>query len=270
MFAVLEIEEYQKGLIKRLQRFFESDEPVMSYCTVKGAVPFITIRMKAKRSGINWREVRNVAGVCSQRLLLSGDIEIREGHGVVRFKPTVYRAIPLFNSMVNVMSDLDRIGDLNVTVLDRAGALCDRIDSLLDCARNVTVLTDNIAAYQTASKRVMDNLGAALVIYDYDRPEIADNVVFADKYDDRLEKCKVVFCPEGAECARNVIGAEEIEADEYVCQQKPDFVELFDFVAALYEYNGFKRAAEYGFGRLIFNGYEIKPEEVGEMIRQAK
>lgn len=267
MFAVLEIEEYKRGIIKRLKRLFESDDVLMNYRTVKGCVPFITIKIKKKPSGINWDEVRNAAGVCAQRLLLSKSVEIPKGYGLVRFEPDAYKNIPLFNSMMQVLKSVEKKNNLNVTVLDKEGVLCERIDSLLDHVRHITVLTDSISDYRTASQRVMDSCGAAIVINDYDYPEVTDSIVFADKYDERSKRCKVVFCPDSKN--ENTIGGDCIEAEYYVLEQKPECVDTLDFVAALYEFNGFRRANEYAFRRFVFQGQEITPEDLKKMIGEA-
>ena len=264
MFAVLETEKYKKGLVGYFKRLFDNGEPVMSYRTVKGAVPFIILKMKETSRGVDWGEVCNSTGVCAQRLLLSKDITIPKGLGVCRFKPTIYRCIPIFNNMVETIRLMNtKKKDINVTVLDKSGALSEKIDELLDYVRHITVLTDCTGEYKTASKRAMNNYGAAIVINDYETEEISDSIVFADKYDiNRMRNCKAVFCAENEAVFQNVIYGMDIEPDADVAEMKPQQIETYDFVAALYEFNNFKRAGNYAFKKMILDNAELTPDEL--------
>lgn len=269
MFAVLEIEEYKKGFIRRLQRMFEKDDVTLKYCTVQSAVPFIEVKAAEGKDGVNWNEVKNAAGVCAERMILPVETEVPDGYGVKRFAPTIYKCIPLFNSMVELMKTLDLTrNDLNITVLDKNGALCERIDELIRFARHVTVMTNSVSEYREASKRAMENYGAAVVINDYDHQIINDSVVYADEYDDRLSDCSVVFCADDNCENKNVVTGSGIIADGYILDKKPKDIETFDFVAALYELNNYRRAEEYLYAGMKLSGSEVSNEEIGAMIEK--
>ncbi|MBQ7653755.1 MAG: hypothetical protein IJS17_01635, partial [Clostridia bacterium] len=186
------------------------------------------------------------------------------------FKPSIYRILPLFNSFMQVIRTFEKRNNaLNVTVLDSAGILSGKIDSLLDFARHITVLTDNIHDYKTASQRVMDSCGAAIVINDYDYPEVSDSVVFCDEYDDRLKNCPVVFCADENAASEKIINGYELEAEDFVLEKKPESIDLFDFAAALYELNDLKRAGEFAFSKLKIADKEVSIEEMKKMIKNA-
>ena len=263
MFAVLEVEKYEKGLIKYIQRKFDKSKTTLTYCAVKGASPYVKINIKEKSDGIDWAEVRNCAGVCAERLLLSNKIDIPVGFGIQRYYPKLYPSVLMFNNMLEMLGSIRKRNNLSVAVYDKHGALTRQIDKLFDYERHITVLTDNIPDYKIASQRVMDNCGAAIIINDYNSKENKCDIAFADRYDrEIMNRYKLVFCPEKLNGYANLIYGTDVSVAGSFLSNKPESIDTFIFLCALYELNSFKEAEKFSYSKLYFCSQEIENKKL--------
>ena len=263
MFAVLEVENYEKGLIKYIQRKFDKSKTTLTYCAVKGASPYVKINIKEKSDGIDWSEVKYCAGVCAERLLLSEKIDIPVGYGVYRYSPKLYPSVLMFNNMLNLLERIEKRKNLSIAVYDKYGALTRKIDKLFDYARHITVLTDNIPDYKIASQRIMDNCGAAIIINNYNSKENRCDIAFADRYDrEIMNRYKLVFCPQKLNGYANLIYGTDVCATGGFLSNKPESIDSFVFLCALYELNSFRQAEEFSYSKLYFCSQEIENEKL--------
>lgn len=270
MFAVVKIDEYEKGISGWLKRRFEKDKSAMSYCSVNGAAPFVIINVSETKKGIDWNEIRNCAGVCAPRLLLDERIDIPVGYGIGRFKPKLYPNVLMFNNMVDVIRRMKiQNNDISLTVLDKYASLNNCIDFVFEHVRYVTVLTDKSSDYYEASKRVMENYGAAMIINSYNTQIEKSDIIFADKYDyDRFKDYKIVFCHERVNSYTNLIYGFDMAIPGYIMKNKPSGISSFNFICALYELNNLQNVTDLSFSHLAFCSQEIDEDELAKALNK--
>lgn len=268
MFAVLQVEKYEKGLLNRFQNLFDRNKVKLNYYSVKGAAPFFVMKVKEGKNGVDWEKVSIKAGGCAESILVSKNIQIPVSCGLSRFEPKLLQNVLLFNNMLEILKRLNN-NNISVTVLDKEAGLVKNIDRLFDYARHITVLTDDFPRYKVASQRIMDSCGGAIVLKEYDSDFEKSDIVFSDQYNEKkLKNCGIVFCPDNESLDEKIISGYDAEFPEHTLKNKPDGIDSFVFVSALYELNSLKGLDDLMFSKLIKCNEKIEKSEVVAIIEQ--
>ena len=263
MFAVLDIDKYEGGFLKAVSRFFVKKDAEITHREVQGGKSFFEIKVYETSSGVDWEEVKWCAGVCADRLLVPQGVEIPYSSGVYKFVPKKLPLVMIFNNAVEIISKVSTDKNFSVAVFDKIGALASKVDVLLNFARHLTVYTDDATLYSSATQRIMDNFGAAVIVLPYESECDESNIIIADRYNEnRMSNAPIVFCAEKLSCYSNLIFGNNMTLCGQYMKSKPPKIDAFDFVSALYEMNSFDEIGDLMFSQLYIGGEECSSEKV--------
>jgi len=239
MFAVLELYEVGNSFRERVKRRFRKPDISIDRPSIYDGMHYYAIKAPVIDGEIDWQGIREAAGGCRSRMLIPENLRLPDDAGLVRFRPTVFQRIILFNTAVSLLS-LCEIppGDTIVSVVDYNMLDTKRLYSLLPYASIVKVITSQskLEAYENFADKLYKETGARITVTDNIESALNSNLVLsAEEYEDEaLRRCRVLsFYP-----LENTPKALCIGCVELTYGVKLPFYEgipMIDFLGALYE-----------------------------------
>ena len=145
-------------------------------------VPLRHITYLSRSGAVNWFRLSKLIGAQRNHLLCGDDILLPADMGFRRFDNKAFKIQLASNLGVFVLSKLkNKVSDISVGIYDLRGDCTRLIAEIVRYTDNLTVVTDNLDAYNAAAAAVSEDIGAVV--------QVTDNRA-------RLMDCAMLIAPE--------------------------------------------------------------------------
>lgn len=208
-----------------------------------GAVSFYRLTAQSVNGEVPWRAVSEKAGKLRAFLLLPKGVSPEKASGVREFLPKTLPQVLLLNAAVDVLKKQQLPApETQITVVDEAAVLAERIDLLAPFAGTLRVLTAKPERYAFAQRRLMEGFGLSLCVCAAEAP-LPENGVLLTRSAARAPRLfrGLIFSFD----RRRFLFAETFAAADVTLPPKfealrPPGIDKLQFAAALYERCGIK------------------------------
>lgn len=260
MFTCIEILPESHGFFIRLQEKIKPPEPVKEYVQVKGATPFL--KLKVKENHTDWRKISLLLTGGERKVFCSSDVKFPDNIGLTLCVPEALR----LNMMLNVFLDLaEKAGkprEISLSVYDKDGAVVSRISELVPFVRNISVYTEKIREYFYLSSKIMKDCGMSIKINEYSSHAFPEKIIIADKHSKDMKNAELIFLSDGSVISYNTVTGEGIFLEDDLKNLKGEELDDLTFASALYEYNNARFFVDREFLHLNLAGREIDKESI--------
>ena len=264
MFTCVEILPESRGFFVRLQEKIKPPEPVKEYVQVRGATPFL--RLKVKENHIDWRKISMILTTDERKILFSSDVKIPDNIGISRCEPQSLGLNMMVNTFLNLAEKAGKPREISVSVYDKDGAVTSRISELVPFVRNISVYTEKIREYFYLSSKIMKDSGMSIKINEYSSHAFPEKIIIADKYSKDMKSADLIFLSDSSVISYNTVTGEGIYLEDELKSLKSDDTDELIFASALYEYNNARFLGGSDFSHLNLAGREIREESILERL----
>ena len=257
MFVILNIVNSGKKKIRKGQ----SVKSVNEFGTGRGE-RFYIVDVFDSENGVNWDDVAAFLGRHALHVLSANNLPSEGCCTMRRFNSNKFRNILLFNTMNIVLKELYLSGfRTKCYVNDRKGVYSFLLPGVVRYSAETVVLTDSEYRYFSQIQSLYDNMGAGVTITDT-AAETESHALIIDTDNTFLYNGNgILFSPFCGIMPGVADGFDDIKA---LC---PCYIDVTDFLAAVYEMNREKRLAS-AFCRTLRRGDE--EFSVYELIQELK
>lgn len=272
LFAVLRIEKGQNGglLSRAVHRIKRRKLTVQPTDTPLGSYLLLT----AYSERINWDKVEAVCGRAAHALVLPPGLEPPEGGLAARFEPDALRAQLICNACLEIIHRC-RVPLYRkvVTLVDRQAYFTDLIPDLLCQCITVRVVTEREAEYRRVSERMMEELGASLLVSNHMEGAGGSLLVLCPDGDgaERLATTVPVLTGGGIDRPSpcRLVGDPRIKPTGELAGIVPAGIDPLDFAGAFYQFGRWKAAGQLRVDTLRCKGNQLKPGDIARFIEQS-
>lgn len=159
MLTFLTVEKPKKRAISFLKNKVYVEEKEAQGIRVK------YIRCVQRNKKIPWDKIKKLCGEEADRLLVSKELVLPEGSGLMRFESFALEERFCLNSAIEVLKIIrSQRRKVKVAVYDPDGIIADGMEALLGFADSVTAVTRMTGIYSAEAERIMDERGAVLKV----------------------------------------------------------------------------------------------------------
>ena len=227
MFCVLNIEKRKRTILENLFRFISRDEYSIKTVPVFKGAPFYVLDAKICNN-IDWCKIIEIAGKCSKKLLISGNIEIPEDKNLGKFNSGVLYNKIFQNTVLQILkNNVNLKSPQNISVYDKKGEYQDFVTMLLPYASTLKVVTENKQKYFSLCDDVLESTGICISLL--------------SKFDDskiKIDTERNIMSVAVENGFLNVSEGENIKVEETYKKLLPQGINAYDFYSALYELCG--------------------------------
>lgn len=245
MFCVLNAEKKKRVFIEKIFRFLACDNYSITTIPVFKGAPFYMLNASVYDE-VDWDKVIELSGKCSKRLVINGNIQIPENHGIgVFYSPTLYNRA-FMNTLLHIIkNNVSLKNPQDITLYDKKGEYADFLTFLVPYVSKLTVVTDYKEKYTKACDEILDDTGLCVsLLSDFNDGTIKIN---ADK-NTMSVSTKNQFI--------NVTCGENMMVNDIYKKLLPAGVDEYTFYSALYELCGV-----FSLGECIFETITVNNEK---------
>ncbi len=272
MFVVLQTEARAESFFQRLKEQVYPQEPELTKIAVRNGAPFFVLKVKKKKTGVQWDDVAFAAGRCASHIVASEDEEIPENGIVRRFLPKYLPFMMLLSTAINALKICEvPHTDISIGIMDKLGALANIADKAADAASVVKVVTERERVYERVSDELMENHGASLIY---------------GSQAEMLRDCNVIICREREEAGSSnaaifsvsdggiIHGSEKsFAAGRFEMPKEyegilPKGVNPITFASALHELCGVRGFEDMPYKTLVCGGVELSVYGVARKLSE--
>lgn len=234
MFVVLNVKSSGKRKIRR----GETVDKVHERQTGRGERFYIVDVLDSER-GVNWDEVSYFIGKHSKHVLLSRDLLFPDYSLLKRFEPADLKNVLLFNTLGNIFKQMYMYGyRITCYVYDPKGKYASLLPKTVRYASETIAVTNSAFRYFSVSSAVYSDFGASVTVTD--KAEITDKAaVIIDTVGDFDYKGTGMLFSVGD----NGITPECVDGFDNFKKLCPDYIDMLDFLGAVYTRNREKSLA---------------------------
>lgn len=260
MFTCIEILPESHNFFVRLQEKIRPTGPVKEYVQVRGATPFL--RLKVKENHIDWRTISLCLTGDERKILFSSHIEIPDNINLSSCVPESLGLNMMLNVFLNLAEKAGKPREISVSVYDKEGAVTTRISELVPFVRNISVYTEKIREYFYLSSKIMKDSGMSIKINEYSSHAFPEKIIIADRYSKDMRNADLIFLSDSSVISYNTVTGGGIHLDDELKSLKSDDTDEMIFASALYEYNNARFLGDREFLKLHLAGREIQRESI--------
>lgn len=271
MFAVLQIEKGQEeGIFARfLHKMKKRTILTRTVQTKLGEYLLVTTYSEQ----INWDKVAQITGRAGRNLVLPRRIQLPQGCPVRRFEPDAFRLQVLLNTCVDVIrhTKLPLYRKI-VTLVDQDGAYTQFVPDLLCYCMTVKVVTAAQERYGTLSEKMMEELGASIVVTDHMEGSDGSMLIIAPDAEQAVQVAQPVAVITAGDIDRpalcKLVGDLRIQPKGDLAACVPKEIDALDFAAAMCQLSGWHAGNRLAAGMLRCKNNQLTTTEfVGYLER---
>lgn len=272
MFAVIQIEKGQgEGIFARLlHRMKKRAILVQPVQTALGSYMLVTLRSER----VNWDKVAAALGRAARFAVMPRTLELPEGCPVRRFEPESFLSHLLLNTCIDTIRQTKLpLYRKIVTLVDSNGRYADYVPELLCHCITVVVVTAAQERYSAVSERMMEELGAGIVVTDSADGCAGSMLVIAPETEDAVKVTQpVVVITAGdidqpAPC--RMVGDLRLSARGELAGCVPRGIDPLDFGAAMYLHSGWKGGGKLKADTLRCKNNVLSTAEIARYIERS-
>ncbi len=260
MFTCVEIQPESHSFFVRLKDKIKPPEPVKEYVQVRGATPFL--RLKVKENHMDWRKISLSLTGDERKILFSSYIKIPDNIGVSLCVPESLGLNMMLNTFLDLAEKAGKPREISVSVYDKDGVVTSRIAELVPFVRNISVYTEKIREYFYLSSRIMKDSGMSIKINEYSSHAFPEKIIIADKYSKDMKNADLIFLSDSSVISYNIVTGDGIHLEDELKNLKSDDTDEVIFASALYEYNNARFLGDREFMKLNLAGREFEKESI--------
>lgn len=269
MFAALSYGGGSKGRLSRWwgkvfgERIIPEKKPV-------GRGECFFVARVAQGARIRWEEVFTCMGKLSREMVLPDGLIPPEGCGITPFVPQALEPRIVMNTAAELLTQGS--GErIPVTIFDPHGRLCSVVIPIVRTCADVRIITGNMALYQRAGERIMEEYGASVQIRPQEEAALCGGVaVFPFGLNGvAVPPNTIAIVPQEEPVGENLITVRGIRLDESLLSIKPVGVSDFLFASALYEKCALRELGACSGEALIRSGEVLPWPEAVALLREA-
>ncbi|MCL2507664.1 MAG: hypothetical protein FWF05_00665 [Oscillospiraceae bacterium] len=256
MFVILQIGERKKDVLSRLKERFSPEEPGLSKIAVRNGAPFFILRVRRRKDGVPWAEVKSAAGKGAARMLYTSDDRPPESMKLRAFEPDRLPFWGIWNSAAGLLKNSGvNPPELRLGIVDCEGELCGELSRAVMLASVVRVVTRKTRLYEAAAEKMMERYGASVLV--------GSDEAFVENCNFVVRKEGLAIGGHGSSCAVTGSG---FELPAEYAGLRPENVDETLFACALYECCGVRALGKQPFENLFWNGTKESQPEIRSKI----
>lgn len=246
MFCVLNVRSRENTFFERVFGCFIKDDYSIKTIPVLKCAPFFWLDATVGKNGVDWEAVEGMAGKCSRRLLLSGDIELPPNENIGIFKSDMLYKKLMQNTISEILkNNCQKKHPLRICLSDTKGEFASFAADVARYAEKLTVVTQNKAKYEKICSEIMEDTGLSVVL--------SSSVKYEKIFIDLDEMLMSVNLKNGV---LKFSGGEDFSVPPIYEGLLPHGINKYDFYSALYELCG-----AFSIGECIFDTIFVNNEK---------
>lgn len=245
MFCVLKLLKRKMSILEKLFKFLSYDDySLVSVPVFKGA-PFYLLTVTLTQD-VDWNKIIECAGKCSQRLLISQEIQLPQNNQIGTFESQLLYNKLFQNTILEIIkNNLSEGKGEHIAIIDANGSSKEFIKRLSPYASRLTVVTNRKDAYIDLCDEILEKTGLCISILSaFTDAEIKIDI---NKNIASIYTGKEIF---------NISTGEGINADKLYEDLLPEGINEYEFYSALYELCGV-----FSLGECIFETVTVNNEK---------
>ncbi len=167
MFATVEFYERENTFRAKLKSFFRPPEIITEKVPLPENEYFYKLKVPLNKGKVPYDKLKRLSSGVGDGLIFPEGFICEETEGIKIYSSRYFREMVLFNTAVSLIKEsIFEPAQTVITFVDKKGVLASEVGRIVPFACEIRIVTDNMRAYEFASKRIMKEYGLSLLVSD--------------------------------------------------------------------------------------------------------